>query len=75
MTARTGCTFRLRRGRVERLAREAVAGQLRVDVRAARRCAIHLLENQDPGAFADVHAGTAAIERPAGLRIHQPQQH
>ena len=26
------------------------------------------------GAFADVHAGAAAIERPARLRIHQPQR-
>ena len=67
--------LRLRRGRMKRLARQRVAGELRVD--AARRGgarASRFSEHEDARAFADVHAGAAAIERPARRRIHQPQQ-
>ena len=65
---------RLRRGRVERLAAEAVAGQLAVDVGAARHRPLQVLEHEDAGTLADVHAGPAPIERPARLGIHQPQR-
>ena len=42
-------------------------------MRAAPAGAIEILEHEDPGALADVHAGAAAIERAAGRRIHQLQ--
>ena len=64
----------LRRGRMKRLARQPVARQLRVDARAAAARAVEILQHQDAGAFADVHAGAAAIERPARRHVHQAQQ-
>src|SRR5207244_777633 len=52
----------------------AVAGEFRVDRRAAAARTIEFLEHEHPGAFADVHAGAAFVERAAGVRVHQPQQ-
>ena len=62
------------RRRMKRLARQRVTGELRVDAGAAAARVVEVLEHQDAGAFADVHPGAAAIERPARRRVHQPQQ-
>ena len=52
---------------MESLAREAVAGHLRVDRRPAPARRLEILQHEHRRAFAEVHPGPAAIERTAGL--------
>ena len=59
---------------MKRLAHEAVAGQLAVNARSSPARAIERLEDENRAPLADAHAGTAAIERPARIRIHQAQR-
>ena len=66
--------FRLRRGRMEGLAAETMAGQFAVDRCAAPPRALEVFEDEDAGAFTDVHARAAAVKWAARFGIHQPQQ-
>ena len=65
--------FRLGRGRMVRFAADAVAENLGVNPRAAALGARVLLEHEDGGGFADVHALPRAAERPARFAVDQPQ--
>jgi hypothetical protein len=63
-------SIRLRRRRMERLAGQAVPGDLCVHGRASAPRLIEVFEHHHRGSFTEIHACPAAIERAAWLRIH-----
>jgi hypothetical protein len=62
---------RLGRRHVIRIRRHPVAGQLGPDPRSACPRGVRVLEHDERGAFADGHATTLAVERPARPGVEQ----